>query len=76
MPVSRVNIIGEDVTFTIKRPAAQALASAWKETLQLAKDLQDGKETGRIGFYAPEMTIKENMLSAMAGEAFIYGKGN
>ena len=42
-----------EATFTIKQPAAAApgkpLEKAWQESLQTAKDLQDGREVGSAG---------------------------
>jgi hypothetical protein len=43
--------------------------------LKAAKDLQEGKEAGRIGFYAPEIVIKGNMIDSITGFGFLYPKG-
>ena len=79
MPVTRVQVISNKATFTIKRPAAAAaggpLVNAWQESLKTAKDLQDGKEVGRIGFYAPDIAIKGNMIDSISGSGFLYPKG-
>jgi hypothetical protein len=76
MPVTRVQVISNKATFTIKRPVEAApggtLASAWQESLKAAKDLQDGKEVGRIGFYAPDIVIKGNMIDSITGSGFLY----
>src|SRR4030095_6857511 len=78
MPVSRVQVISNKATFTIKREPAAApggrLANAWQESLQAAKDLDEGKEVGRIGFYAPDIVIKGNMIDSIAGFGFLYSK--
>ena len=78
MPVTRVQVISNKATFTIKRRAEAApagpLANAWQESLQAAKDLQDGKEVGRIGFYAPDIVIKGNMIDSVTGSGFLYPK--
>ena len=78
MPVTRVEVISNKATFTIKREAAGApggsLANAWQESLKTAKDLQDGKEVGRIGFYAPDIVIKGNMIDSITGSGFLYPK--
>ena len=78
MPVTRVQVISNKATFTIKREAAGApgrmLANAWQESLKTAKDLQDGKEVGRIGFYAPDIVIKGNMIDSITGFEYLYPK--
>ncbi|MES2465798.1 MAG: hypothetical protein V4675_00740 [Verrucomicrobiota bacterium] len=75
-PVSTIQIKSDQAVFIIKRPleAQEALASAWKESLDAAKDLRLGKEIGRIGYYAPEMSIKGNLLTSMTGFGFLYKK--
>ena len=79
MPVTRVQVISNKATFVIKRGAEAApggpLANAWQESLKAAKDLQDGKEVGRIGFYAPDIVIKGNMIDSIMGFGFLYSKG-
>lgn len=78
MPVTRVQVISNKATFTIMREAAAApggsLANAWEDSLKAAKDLQDGKEVGRIGFYAPDIVIKGNMIDSITGFGFLYSK--
>jgi hypothetical protein len=46
------------------------LTNAWQESLQAAKDLQEGKEVGRIGFYAPDIVIKGNMIDSITDPDF------
>jgi hypothetical protein len=79
MPVSVVQVISNKATFTIKRPVEAApdrvSADAWQQSLKAAKDLQAGKEVGRIGFYAPDIVIKGNMIDSITGPGFLYGKG-
>ena len=75
MPVTRVQVISNKATFIIKRRADGALPNAWQESLKAAKDLQDGKEVGRIGFYAPDIVIKGNMIDSITGFGFLYAKG-
>ena len=79
MPVTRVQVISNKATFVIKRPTEAApggtLANAWQESLKAAKDLQDGKEVGRVGFYAPDIVIKGNMIDSITGFGFLYSKG-
>ncbi|MBC7855008.1 MAG: hypothetical protein IAF94_16375 [Pirellulaceae bacterium] len=76
MPVTRVQVISNKATFTIKRPVEAApgrtSADAWQKSLKAAKDLQDGKEVGRIGFYAPDIVIKGNMIDSITGPGFLY----
>jgi hypothetical protein len=78
MPVSRVDVISNQATFTIKREAAgepgRSLANAWQQSLKTAKDLQDGKEVGRIGFYAPDIVIKGNTIDSITGFGYLYPK--
>jgi hypothetical protein len=79
MPVTRVQVISNKATFTIKRPAEAApggvLENAWQDSLKAAKDLQDGKEFRRIAFYAPDIVIKGNMLDSITGTGFLYSGG-
>ena len=75
MPVSRVQVISNKATFIIKRYPDGRLPNAWQESLKTAKDLQDGKEVGRIGFYAPDIVIKGNMIDSITGFGFLYSKG-
>ena len=74
----RVQVISNKATFTIKRGAEAApggpLANVWQESLKTAKDLQDGKEVGRIGFYAPDIVIKDNMIDSITGFGYLYPK--
>lgn len=76
MPVTRDQVISNEATFTIKRRAEAApggpLASVWQESLKAARDLQEGKEVGRIGFYAPDIVIKGNMIDSITGFGFLY----
>jgi hypothetical protein len=76
MPVTRVQVISNKATFTIKRGPEAApggvLADAWQASLKAAKDLQEGKEVGRIGFYAPDIIIKGNMIDSITGFGYLY----
>jgi len=73
MPVTRVQVICNNGTFTIKRPRPySSLPEAWQASLKAAKDLQDGKEVGRIGYYAPDIVIKGNMIDSITGNGFLY----
>jgi hypothetical protein len=78
MPVTRVQVISNKATFIVNRPTSAApggpLTNAWQESLQTAKDLQEGKEDGRIGFYAPDIVIKGNMIDSITGSGFLYPK--
>jgi hypothetical protein len=78
MPVTRVQVISNKATFLIKRPTSAApggpLTNAWQDSLQAAKDLQESKEVGRIGFYAPDIVIKGNMIDSITGPGFLYSK--
>ena len=78
MPVTRVQVISNKATFTINRPTSAApggpLTNAWQESLQAARDLQEGKEAGGIGFYAPDIVIKGNMIDSITGSGFLHPK--
>ena len=78
MPITSVQVISNKATFTITRPESAApdriSADAWQASLKAAKDLQDGKEVGRIGFYAPDIFIKGNMIVSLTGPGFLYAK--
>jgi hypothetical protein len=73
MPVTRVQVVCNNGTFIIKRPRPySSLPEAWQKSLKAAKDLQDGKEVGRIGYYAPDIVIKGNMIDSITGYGFLY----
>jgi len=72
MPVTRVQVICNNGTFIIKRPPGGSLPEAWHESLKAAKDLQEGKEVGRIGYYAPDIVIKGNMIDSITGSGYLY----
>jgi len=72
MPVTRVQVICNNGTFIIKRHPDGRLPEVWQESLQAAKDLQEGKEVGRIGYYAPDIVIKGNMIDSITGHGYLY----
>lgn len=74
-PVARVQIKSDKATFIIKRPRESGLEEWWQKSLKAAKDLQDGKEVGRIGYYAPDMIIKGNLIDSITGFGFLFAKG-
>ena len=74
MPVTRVQVVCNNGTFIIKRRPNSSLPEAWQGSLKVAKDLQDGKEVGRIGYYAPDIIIKGNMIDSITGFGFLYPK--
>ncbi len=74
MPAERVKVRTGNNAILIIKNGKKGPAGAWEGTLKLAKDLQDGKEVGRIGFYEPEMTIKGNVVTAVTGPGFLYPK--
>lgn len=43
-------------------------------TKQAARDLAAGKPTGRIGYYRPRITIKDNTIYLIEGAGYIYPK--
>jgi len=50
-------VVCNNGTFIIKRRPDSSLPEAWHTSLKAAKDLQDSKEVGRIGYYAPDIVI-------------------
>ena len=60
--------------------AAQAKATQeafdkfWGWTVEAAKDLQAGKPVGRIGYYGPEIVIKNHLIHSISGPGYLYGK--
>jgi len=73
-PVTQVHVKSDKATFTIKRPRHSGLEAAWQESLQAAKDLQEGKEVGHIGYYAPDISIKGNLIDSITGFGYLYAK--
>ncbi len=73
--VTLAHVKSDRGTFIIKQPLEEPLQEAWQTSLRAARDLQDGKEVGRIGYYAPDMTIRDNLLDSVNGFGFLYPKG-
>lgn len=73
-PVTQVQVKSDKATFIIKRPQHAGLEKAWQDSLQAARDLQAGKEVGRIGYYAPDISIKGNLIEAITGFGYLYSK--
>jgi hypothetical protein len=42
--------------------------------LKTAKNFQNGKDVGRIGYWAPDIVIKGNMIDSITGNGFLYPK--
>ncbi len=76
-PFSAIQVYSRGATFVIKRPLGddEITDNGWKMSLEAARSLQAGNEVGRIGYYLPDMTIKENMIDSMTGFGFLYPKG-
>ena len=78
-PMNQITIKSDQATFIIRRPDSarkgQALERFWDATLQTARDLQEGKEVGRIGYYTPEVMIRKNLIVSIDGPGFLYSKG-
>lgn len=74
-PVSRVHVKSDKATFIIKRPREGGLDPGWQMSLKAARDLQEGKQVGRIGYYAPDIVIKDNLIHSITGFGFLYDKG-
>lgn len=63
-------------THTQERERSQkVLDEGWAMTLEAAKELQDGKEVGRIGYYQPKVTIEDSQIISIEGEGYLYPKG-
>jgi hypothetical protein len=71
-PVTLVHVKSDTATFIIKRPPEAVLNEAWQASLKAAKALQNGKEVGRIGYYAPDIVIKGNLIDSISGKGFLY----
>ena len=79
-PVTTVDVLANEATFTIKpdrysKPGGK-LENVWKSSLDLARKLQAGEQTGpvEIGFYAPEVTITRHQITAVTGFGHLYIK--
>lgn len=46
----------------------------WEWTVEAAKDLQAGKPVGRIGYYGPEIVIKDHLIHSISGPGHLYRK--
>ncbi len=53
----------------------KVLDDAWEMSLTAAKELQAGREVGRIGFYEPEIRKKGNVIDSIVGFGYLYPKG-
>ena len=77
-PMNQVTVKSDKATFVIRRPDSTRpggpLENAWAQTLQAARDLQQGKEVGRIGYYTPEVVIRKNLIASIDGHGFLYAK--
>lgn len=58
-----------------KEKTRKALDDGWEMSLAAAKELQAGREVGRIGFYEPDISIKGNLIDSIAGFGYLYPKG-
>lgn len=78
-PSNWTTIKSDRATFIIQRPSSARkggpVESAWEMSLKAAKDLQEGKPVGRIGYYTPEIIIRKNLITSIEGPAFLYDKG-
>jgi hypothetical protein len=57
-----------------KEKYKKILDEGWASSLAAAKELQAGREVGRIGFYAPDISIKENLIVSIVGSGYLYAK--
>jgi hypothetical protein len=58
-----------------KEKSKKILDDGWKMSLAAAKELQAGREVGRIGFYEPDISIKGNLIDSITGFGYLYPKG-
>jgi hypothetical protein len=72
-PVARAQVKSDKAAFVIKKPNP-GVEKAWQESLEAAKDLQEGREVGRIGYYAPDISIKGNLIVAVTGPGYLYAR--
>ena len=56
------------------KAAQEVHDKGWEMTVEAAKDLQEGKEVGRIGYYAPEIVIQNNLIHSINGPGYFYRK--
>jgi hypothetical protein len=68
----RVQVKSDKATFIIKNPRDKGLEKAWQDSLKTAKALQEGKPVGRIGYYAPDITLKGNLIVSITGHGYFY----
>jgi hypothetical protein len=77
-PSSRITVKSDTATFVIRRPDSARpggpVERAWDDTLRNARDLQAGREVGRIGYYTPEVVIRKNLITSIDGPAFLYAR--
>ena len=52
----------------------EAFDKFWGWTVEAAKDLQEGKPVGRIGYYGPEIVIKDHLVQSISGPGHLYRK--
>jgi hypothetical protein len=72
---TRIKMKADEATFTVLRPHPKVDHKPWTEmTVKAAEALKAGKEIGRIGFYRPDITIRQNRIHAITGRAYIYPK--
>ena len=71
-PAERVQLKSDEATFVILRPEGND--DAWKMALEAARDLNAGKEVGRIGFYRPTIVLKQNLLVSIEGTGYLHQK--
>ena len=67
-----VVVAADRATFTVRRPE-EGKSDWWtKMSVDAAKTLKRGKRIGRIGFYRPLITLKENAIHSVSGYGYIY----
>ena len=80
MPVTTVEILSNDATFTIKpdrysRPGGK-LENVWKSSLVLARQLEGNEMVGKVEmcFYAPEVVIQRHQIASVIGFGYLFAK--
>ena len=80
MPVTTVQILSNEATFTIKRDRYSkpggVLENVWKSSLALARKLQAGEKIGAVGlhFYSPDVVIKHHAITSVIGDGYLAEK--
>lgn len=73
-PAIWAEAFSQEGRFIITKPPYASMEAAWQNTLQLAKDWQTEGAIARIGYYAPDISLKGNIIQTMSGPGYLYPK--